>query len=108
MHSDTKRRSLLTWEMMLLFLIVSSDMLSTLYWVHHHTATEGNPVMAYWLRIGDWAFILFKMMTILPFLALAAYVRTKRPRFIKFSLRFTLLAYGLIYFCNLLAQVLHS
>ncbi len=91
------RYSRLGWESILLFAICTGDMLSTLFWVHTHVATEGNPWMNLWLHHGDAAFCLVKMMSFVPFLLVAAYYRPRRPRLIRVSLRGTLALYALVY-----------
>ncbi len=85
------------WESIVLFLICTGDMLSTLHWVHTHVATESNPCMAVWLQHGDFAFCAVKMISFMPFLLVAAYYRTRRPRLIRVSLRGTIALYALIY-----------
>ncbi len=85
------------WESIVLFLICTGDMLSTLHWVHTHVATESNPWMALWLQHGDFAFCAVKMLSFMPFLLVAAYYRTRRPRLIRVSLRGTIALYTLIY-----------
>lgn len=85
------------WESIVLFLICTADMLSTLHWVHTHVATESNPWMALWLQHGDFAFCAVKMLSFMPFLLVAAYYRSRRPRLIRVSLRGTIALYTLIY-----------
>jgi len=87
----------LGWESVVLFLICTGDMLSTLYWIHTHAATESNPWMALWLQHGDLAFCAVKMLSFVPFLIVAAYYRPRRPRLIRVSLRGTIALYALVY-----------
>lgn len=72
-------------------------MLSTLYWVHTHQATEANPWMSLWLHDGDWAFCAVKLLSFIPFLLVAAYYRPRRPRLIAVALRGTLVLYLGVY-----------
>lgn len=85
------------WESLFLFILCTTDMLSTLYWIHTHAATEANPWMALWLHHGDAAFCAVKMLSFVPFLLVAAYYRPRRPRLIKISLRGTIALYLLVY-----------
>ena len=91
----TKNR--IGWESIVLFLICTADMLSTLFWIHTHAATESNPWMALWLQHGDLAFCAVKMLSFVPFLFVAAYYRPRRPRLIRVSLRGTIALYALVY-----------
>jgi len=95
--SPAPSRLSIGWESIVLFLICTGDMLSTLYWVHTHVATESNPWMAFWLQHGDAAFCAVKMMSFVPLLLVAAYYRPRRPRLIRVSLRGTIALYALVY-----------
>ena len=90
-------RAWVAWESVLLFGICVGDMASTLYWVHRHLATEANPWMAFCLTHGDGAFCAVKLLSFLPFLALCAWLRPRRPRLIAFSLRLTVVLYVAVY-----------
>lgn len=103
----TRRQAWCGWESVLLFAICTADMLSTLYWVHTHQATEANPWMAFWLEHGDVTFCAIKLMSFLPFLVVAAYFRPRRPRLIAVALRGTLILYTLMYALSVGPQVLH-
>lgn len=92
------------WESLLLFIICTTDMLSTLYWVHTHQATEANPWMSLWLHYGDGAFCAAKLLSFVPFLIVAAYYRPRRPRLIAIALRSTLAMYVCIYALSVGAQ----
>jgi hypothetical protein len=93
----TQLKAWLAWESITLFMICFVDMCSTLYWVHNHTATEANPLMAYWLHQGDWAFCIAKLLSFVPFLALCAYYRSSRPKLIAVALRSTIVLYATTY-----------
>ncbi|MBV9850975.1 MAG: hypothetical protein JO250_14990 [Armatimonadetes bacterium] len=93
----TRGRAWLAWESMMLFGICLADMVSTLYWVHSHVATEENPWMALWLRHGDFAFCAMKLISFLPLLAVCAHYRPSRPRLVAVSLRGTITLYLLLY-----------
>ena len=90
-------RAALAWESITLFVICVADMLSTLYWVHHHTAREANPWLANCLRQGDAVFCAAKIFSFLPLLIFAAYYRPSRPRLIAVSLRVAIVLYLGIY-----------
>jgi hypothetical protein len=92
------------WESLLLFTICLTDMLSTLFWVHTHQATEANPWMSLWLHHGDCAFCAAKLMSFVPFLIVAAYYRPRRPRMIAIALRGTLALYAGIYLASVGGQ----
>ena len=96
------------WESALLTLICTADMLSTLYWVHMNQATEANPWMAHWLEHGDAMFCLMKLLSFLPFLAVAYYYRPRRPRLIAVALRGTLVLYVLMYVASVAPQLLRG
>ncbi len=93
----TTLRAWFGWESLALLAVCLADMLSTLYWVHGGAATEANPLMAYWLARGDAHFVAAKLLSFFPLLAVAAYVRPRRPRLIAVSLRAALALYVLIY-----------
>jgi hypothetical protein len=90
----------------MLAVICLTDMLSTLYWVHTHQATEANPLMAHWLRNGDVSFCISKLLSFVPFLIVAAYFRPRRPRLIAVALRGTIVLYLLIYVASVGSQLL--
>lgn len=90
----------------MLSVICIADMLSTLYWIHGHRAVEANPWMAHWLRHGDLAFCLTKIISFVPFLLFAAYYRPRRPRLIAIALRGTIALYLAIYVASVGVQCL--
>lgn len=92
------------WESLLLCAICVSDMLSTLFWVHTHQATEANPWMSLWLHHGDGAFCAAKLISFVPFLLIAAYLRPRRPRLIAVALRGTLGLYISVYLVSVGGQ----
>ncbi len=104
----TRRQAMLGWESVLLFVICTADMLSTLYWVHAGRATEANPWLAHWLRHGDAAFCVTKLLSFVPFLIVAAYYRPRRPRLIAVALRATVVLYVLMYLAAVGPQFLHG
>src|SRR5207249_1419375 len=73
------------------------DLLTTLYWVSQGQAREGNPVLAYFLRIGPGAFISAKVLTFAPALVGAEWYRTRRPEFVARLLRWVIAGYLFFY-----------
>ena len=96
-NSSEEITYMLAWDSMALLMICHADMLSTLYFVHAHMATESNPVMAYWLSMGDGAFCAAKVISFLPLLFVAAYYRASRPKLVQVSLRGAIVLYLTIY-----------
>lgn len=103
----TRWQAALGWESIMLAVVCLADMLSTLYWVHTHQATEANPWMAHWLHQGDFAFCATKLLSFVPFLLVAAYYRPRRPRLIAVALRGTIVLYLAIYVFSVGSQTLH-
>jgi len=101
-------KAMFAWDSVLLLLICVADMLSTLYFVHAGMATESNPLMAYWMKMGDWAFCAAKVASFLPLLFVAAYYRQSRPQLVSFSLRSAIVLYLAIYLVAVGSQMLHS
>jgi hypothetical protein len=102
-------KALFAWDSLALFTICVADMLSTLYWVHAHMAVESNPMMEYWMRMGDGPFCLAKLISFLPLLFVAAYYRATRPKLVAFSLRGAIVLYLTIYIVAVASQgVLHT
>ncbi|BDI34355.1 hypothetical protein CCAX7_64060 [Capsulimonas corticalis] len=97
-------KSLFAWDSLAIFILCTADMLSTLYWVNAHVATEANPYMNFWLQKSDAAFCIAKMMSYVPLLLVAAYYRPQRPRFIRVSLRGALALYIALYVFGIAAQ----
>jgi hypothetical protein len=104
----TAIKAMFAWDSLLLLLICVADMLSTLYFVHAGMATESNPLMAYWLKMGDGAFCAAKITSFLPLLFVAAYYRASRPKLVTFSLRIAIVLYLAIYLVAVGSQMFHS
>ncbi|MCW3059666.1 MAG: DUF5658 family protein [Capsulimonas sp.] len=100
----TRIKSLFAWDSLAIFILCTADMLSTLYWVNAHVATEANPYMNFWLEKGDFAFCIAKVMSYLPLLLFAAYYRPRRPRLIRVSLRGALALYIALYVSGVITQ----
>jgi hypothetical protein len=87
----------LTRESRILITICMFDLASTLFFLNTGAASEGNPLMAYYLRAGIWAFILMKMVFIFVPVLIAEWSMQYRPRFVRFMLRTAIVAYIAIY-----------
>jgi len=104
----TTLKSMFAWDSLLLLLICVADMLSTLYFIHAGMATESNPLMAYWLKMGDGAFCVAKIASFMPLLFVAAYYRESRPRLVSLSIRTAIILYLAIYLVAVGSQMLHA
>jgi len=104
----TTLKSMFAWDSLLLLLICVADMLSTLYFVHAGMAIESNPLMAFWLKMGDGAFCVAKVTSFLPLLFVAAYYRDSRPKLVSLSLRCAIVMYLVIYVVAVGSQMLHA
>jgi hypothetical protein len=100
---SSRLKAWFAWDSLTLSGICLSDMCSTLYWIHIHTATEMNPWMSLWLQHGVWSFCAMKLFSFVPLLALCAYYRPARPRLIAASLRATIVLYLLLY-CSMVGM----
>lgn len=74
------------------------DLVTTLFWVSYRNASEGNPLMAFYLRNGGTAgFILAKIVLCAMPLFVVEWARRARPRFVQWGLRFGIAAYLTLY-----------
>ena len=70
------------------------DLSSTLWWVSYREATEGNPIMAYYLTHGGTiGFALAKMVLLIMPLIIAEWARQTKPRFVRAALRVGIAGY---------------
>jgi len=93
----------LTKESKVLIAICAADLMVTLFLLGNHTAREGNPLMAYYLRYGVGAFILAKVILCGIPIFVFEWCKQYRPRFVKMMLRTTIAMYLAIYFSLFLA-----
>ena len=78
--------------------ICLADLATTLFWVSYRNASEGNPLMAFFLHAGGTpAFIAAKLVLFLAPLFIAEWARRRSPRFVRGALRLTILAYLTLY-----------
>ena len=69
------------------------DLMTTIFLVNYREASEGNPVMAYYLHQGIPVFIIAKLVLCLGPLYLLEYARRHRPRMVMMSMRVAIAAY---------------
>lgn len=70
------------------------DLSSTIWWVSYRNASEGNPLMAYYLLHGGTvAFALAKLVLMVMPLFIAEWARRLRPRFVHAALRVGIAGY---------------
>jgi len=80
-------------EGIVLTLIGIVDLFLTIYLVQYREASEGNPLMAYYLRHGIPAFIAAKFVLCAVPLFILEYARRQRPRLVTFCMRGVIAAY---------------
>lgn len=85
-------------ESLILALFCLLDLATTLFWIARHGASEGNPLMAYFLeRNGAVGFALAKCATFIPPLMIAEWARRTHPRFVHAALRCGIVGYLALY-----------
>jgi hypothetical protein len=87
----------LTKESILLIAICTIDLAATLLFINTNSASEGNPLMAFYLRYGIGAFVMMKLALIFLPVFVFEWSRQYRPQFVKFMLRATIVAYLAVY-----------
>lgn len=86
-------KRLISRESWIIAAICVADLVSTLIFVHHHGAKEGNPLMDFYLQKGVIPFILAKCtMFVLP-IAIIEWARRHNPAFVRRMARFAIAAY---------------
>jgi Domain of unknown function (DUF5658) len=73
------------------------DLISTLFFVRHHQAGEGNVVMDFYLQHGVLSFVGAKCLLFVPALVMAEWYRRRNPRLIIKTLRFVIVLYITFY-----------
>lgn len=73
--------------------ICAADLVSTLLFVHHYGAREGNPLMNFYLQKGVVPFILAKCAMFLFPIMIIEWARRHNPRFVLRMARFAIAAY---------------
>ncbi|MCS6829336.1 MAG: DUF5658 family protein [Armatimonadota bacterium] len=80
-------------ESWIIAVICVADLVSTLIFVHHHGAREGNPLMDFYLQKGVIPFILAKCTMFLFPIAIIEWARRHNPDFVRRMARFAIAAY---------------
>lgn len=80
-------------ESLVLAAICLADLITTLWFVHHEGASEGNPLMNYYLEQGVIPFIAAKCVLVLMPLAVLEWARRRKPRFVQAMLRVGIVLY---------------
>jgi len=90
---DRLRTITLMKESQVLVAVCLADLLATLLLVGRHHASEGNPLMAYYLSMGLGTFVLVKLgLVILP-IFVVEYSKQFAPRFARNLVRLAIVAY---------------
>mgnify|MGYP001589569770 CR=1 FL=1 len=87
----------LTKESILLIGIATADLATTLLLLGAGVASEGNPLMAYYLKYGIGIFVMVKLGLIFFPIVIAEWSRQYRPKFVRFMLRATIATYLGVY-----------
>ncbi|MDI6827536.1 MAG: DUF5658 family protein [Armatimonadota bacterium] len=80
-------------ESYILLAICLIDLMLTIWLVSTQRATEGNPLMAFYLKRGWDSLIIVKTLLVVLPLFIAEWGRIHRPKFVKYVLRFAIVAY---------------
>lgn len=87
----------ITRESVVLIAICAFDLVSTLLLLNTQKASEGNPLMSFYLKYGVGTFVLMKLTLVLLPIFIAEWSRQYRPRFVRFMLRAAIVSYVGIY-----------
>ena len=87
----------LSRESLILLIVGLVDLLTTLVWVSHHGAQEGNPIFSYYLTMGPLWFIAMKMVCLLCPILIFEWARNHRPRVARVGARIAIAGYLLFY-----------
>lgn len=80
-------------ESLILLAIGLLDLMFTLHLMAGQKATEGNPLMAYYLQFGVGAFVIVKLILLFLPIFVAEWSKNYRPRFVKLMLRGAIVTY---------------
>ncbi len=105
MNQTAVFRRTVTRETIIVTSICMLDLLTTLYWVSHGQAREGNPVLAFFLDQGVVPFIGVKLLGFVPSLIAAEWYYPRNPRLITRALRWTIVGYLFLYVAGIGAHV---
>lgn len=84
-------------ESLILIVICLADLLFTMLLLGKSQASEGNPLMAYYLQFGVGAFVLAKLALLAFPIFVAEWSKQYRPEFVRSMMRFAIAAYVGIY-----------
>lgn len=84
-------------ESIILSAICIADMLITVFLVKHGMAMEQNPLMASCIRQSYTTFIIVKLLSFLPFVAVTEWYRKYNPEFARTAARIAIVAYTISY-----------
>ncbi|MCE5323537.1 DUF5658 family protein [bacterium] len=87
----------ITKESIVLIAICAFDLVATLLFINTNKASEGNPIMSFYLKYGIGTFIMMKLLLIFLPVFLFEWSRQFKPQFVKFMLRATIAMYVTIY-----------
>jgi len=87
----------LTRESMVLIAICITDLVATIILINGKVATEGNPIMAFYLNYGIGTFVMMKITLMFLPIFVFEYSRQYRPRLVRIMMRTTIAAYLCIY-----------
>lgn len=80
-------------ESLILIAIGLVDLWFTLQLIAGRHATEGNPLMAYYLQFGIGAFVIVKLVLLLLPVFVAEWSKLYKPKFVKWMLRGAIAVY---------------
>ncbi len=86
-------KGLISRESWIIAAICVADLVSTLIFVHHHGAREGNPLMDFYLQKGVVPFILAKCTMFMLPITIIEWARRHNPDFVRRMARFAIAAY---------------
>lgn len=84
-------------ESLVLAAVCLADLLSTLVLVGHQHASEGNPLMGYYLQLGIGVFILVKLMLVVLPVFILEWSKKFVPTFARRVVRIAIVAYVVVY-----------
>jgi len=105
----TTLKGLISRESWIIAAICVADLVSTLIFVHHHGAREGNPLMDFYLQKGVIPFIVAKCTMFMLPIAIIEWARRHNPDFVRRMARFAIAAYiGLYVVVVAKENILHA
>lgn len=92
---DKRRDAVMTLakESWILIAICIIDLISTLFLLDTKTASEGNPIMGFYLKFGIGTFVMVKITLLVLPIFIFEWCRQYRPDFVRLMLRTAIIAY---------------